>query len=280
MKIQIKHINGSVIFETEAATIKEAVVLAVKNGANLIRAYLSGANLYGANLIRAYLTDADLQGANLSGANLYGADLSGANLYGANLYGANLIRAYLTDADLQGANLYGANLSGANLSGANLSGADLSGANLYGADLYGADLSGANLSGADLSRANLSRAGLTEANLSEAKNTALSIASTRVAPPTGDFIGWKKCRNNVIVKLLIPSRSKRSNAFGRKCRCSYAKVLQVIGAKTGVSDFNKDVIYKKGKIVRCYKWDEDFKNECAGGIHFFITQEEAENHTF
>ncbi len=126
MKIQIKNrFDLNIIFETDADSLKIAVEIAVKSGADLY-----GANLYGANLSGANLSGADLYGADLSGANLSGANLSGANLYGANLYGANLYGADLSGADLSGANLYGANLSGANLSGANLSGANLSGAKI------------------------------------------------------------------------------------------------------------------------------------------------------
>jgi hypothetical protein len=125
VKIQIKSIWGSVLYESEKPTIKEAL-----SDANLRGTDLRGANLYGA----------DLRDANLRGANLYGADLRGANLRGANLYGANLYGANLRGADLRDANLYGANLYGADLRGANLRGTDLRGANLYGADLRGTDL--------------------------------------------------------------------------------------------------------------------------------------------
>ena len=119
-KIEIKSKIGNLLFtyESENATIKEALLKAIESGADLSGADLSRANLYG-----AYLYGANLSGANLSRANLYGAYLYGANLSGADLSGANLSRA---------------NLSGANLSRANLYGADLSGANLYGADLSGA----------------------------------------------------------------------------------------------------------------------------------------------
>jgi hypothetical protein len=113
----------AVLYSGDHKTTREAVEAAVKSGANLSWAYLSGANLYGA----------DLSGANLSGAYLYGADLSGANLSGAYLYGADLYGANLYGADLYGAYLSGAYLYGAYLSGANLSGAYLSGADLYGA---------------------------------------------------------------------------------------------------------------------------------------------------
>ena len=146
-----------------------------------------------------------------------------------------------------------ADLSGANLSGANLSGADLSGAYLSRANLSGADLSGANLS--DLTKAQLS-----------------------ILPDEGDIIGWKKCKKNVIVKLLIKGGVKRSNATGRKCRAERATVLEVFGAAVGISSHDGTTEYVVGKEVVCDKWGEDRFVECAGGIHFFITRIEAENY--
>ena len=82
MKIEIKSRFGGVLFtyEKENATIKDAVLQALKEKANL-----RGANLRGADL-----SDADLRGAYLRGANLRGAYLSNANLRGANLSDANL----------------------------------------------------------------------------------------------------------------------------------------------------------------------------------------------
>ena len=63
VKIQIKNRwTGSIIFESEKSTTKEAV----------LEAKASGANLIGANLI----------GANLRGANLSGAELNCAKFYG------------------------------------------------------------------------------------------------------------------------------------------------------------------------------------------------------
>jgi hypothetical protein len=138
MRLQIKTVAGSVLFESETESLRELILGAVK----------SRANLSWADLSRANLSWADLSRADLSGANLSGADLSGANLSWADLSGADLSRANLSGANLSGADLSRANLSGANLSGADLSGADLSGANLSWADLSGADLSGADLSGA------------------------------------------------------------------------------------------------------------------------------------
>ena len=107
VNIQIKSFFGTVLFEfsKENNTIKDTLIEAVKQNANL-----RGADLRGA----------DLRGANLGGANLGGADLGGANLGGANLGGADLGDANLGGADLGDANLGGANLGGADLGGANL----------------------------------------------------------------------------------------------------------------------------------------------------------------
>ena len=286
--------NSTKLQQEEIEEILKAHILWLKNEgggradlscANLSCADLRGANLRDADLSGAYLRYADLSGANLHGANLRDADLSGAylryaDLSGANLHGANLHGANLHGANLHGANLHGANLRDADLSGAYLRYADLHGADLSGADLSGADLSGAylryaNLRGANLNGADLSGANLHGADLSGAKNAELAFAVT-VIVPEGELIGWKKCRNNVLVKLEIPADSRRSNASGRKCRCEFANVLEVIGADEGVSLYEKKITYRTGETVHCDQWDENRWNECSGGVHFFITREEAE----
>ena len=121
--MEIKKINGAIIFKANVDNIKDAVEEAVMRGANLGGANLRGANLGGANLCCANLCCANLRDANLCcadfrDANLGGADLRGANLCGADLRGANLCCANLRDANLCCANLGGANLGGANIRGA------------------------------------------------------------------------------------------------------------------------------------------------------------------
>ena len=212
MKIEIKHWwTGSILFEGDFSSVAEAVVAAVKKGADL------------------------------GGADLRGADLRSANLRSANLRSANL--------------------GGADLRSANLGGADLRSANLGGADLGGADLRSANLGGA--------------------KNAGLAIASTRILPE-GSIIGWKKISKEIIVKLSIPETSRRSHAFGRKCRTESAIVLAMFEADgnafdgVGVSSYDSTFEYRVGATVKPKEpFAEDYTNECASGIHFFITREEA-----
>ena len=146
--------------------------------------------------------------------------------------------------------------------GADLSGADLSGANLRSANLIGADLRSADLRGADLRGA---------------KGAEYTIAKTRILPE-GDLIGWKKCDGGVIVRLRIPVDAPRSHAFGRKCRAAYVDVLDVYGAEVGISQHDGTTEYRVGQRVACDKWDDNWHEECSGGIHFFITRIEAENY--
>ena len=81
--IKSRH-DESIIYQSTKPTLKEAVVEAVENDANLRSANLSGADLRDANL-----RDADMRGANLSGTYLSGANLIGANLRGAELQNAS-----------------------------------------------------------------------------------------------------------------------------------------------------------------------------------------------
>lgn len=221
----------------------------------------------------------------LHDADLRYADLRGANLHGACLYDADLRDAYLCYADLSDAYLGGANLHGADLGHADLSDANLSDADLSGADLSDADLRGADLSGADLRYADLS-----DADLSDANHVQLSIAKTSILPDEGDIIGWKKAwtddtmpPKSVIVKLLIPADAQRSNATGRKCRASKARVLDLQDKQgnslppdtTAYSGHDTDFTYKKGETIHVEDFDTNRWNECAPGIHFFITRIEA-----
>ena len=201
-------------------------------------------------------------------------------LCGANLHGADLSYACLHGADLSYACLHGADLRGADLHGANLRGANLHGANLHGANLCDADLHGANLRGADLCHA----------DLRDANHVELSIAKTSILPDESDIIGWKKAYVDdtmppkpVIVKLLIPADAQRSNATGRKCRASKARVLDLQDKQgnslppdtTAYSEYDTDFTYKKSETVHVENFDTNRWNECAPGIHFFITRIEA-----
>ncbi len=133
-----------------------------------------------------------------------------------------------------------------------------------------------------------------------------------VCPEVGAYIAFKKARiyysvkteknvtaavlnrknkdqirgEKVIVKLEIPADAKRSSATTRKCRASKAKVLDItsIDGKTHYkiagSCWADHFKYKVGETVEPTngKFDTNRWNECAIGIHHFITREEAVNY--
>jgi hypothetical protein len=227
-----------------------------------------------ANLANANLYDADLQWVNLEGANLKGANLKGANLKGANLKGANLVLAYLNGANLANANLQGANLASANLVETHLKGANLKGANLEGANLKGANLAWSSLYSADLFRANLDQAKLPKYQI----------------PQNKKLIVYKKVESNIVLKLEIPAKAKRTASLvGNKCRAEYAKVIawkRVGGKWFKTNKQNVEFIskhdcyfqYKLGEIARPDSYDDNPCVECTNGIHFFMKYEDAEKY--
>ena len=101
-------------------------------------------------------------------------------------------------------------------------------------------------------------------------------------PEKGSFIGFKKVSNNLIVELEITEDALRSSATGRKCRCSKAKVLSITNIDGTESNTNHAVslrdpafVYTVGKTVEVPDFDINRWNECAPGIHFFISRQEA-----
>ena len=207
--------------------------------------------------------------------------VNGSELYTAD--SAQDVREALSEAAKRGANLWNADLRGADLRGAYLRGAYLQDADLRGADLRGADLQDAYLRGADLRGADLRGAYLQDANLRGAKNVPPLAAARTSICPDGAIDGWKKCADGVIVCLRIPRKARRSNATGRKCRAEFAKVLAIFNEDGSVageaySVHDPGFVYRVGEKVVPDSFDEDRWNECASGIHFYLTREEAEAH--
>ena len=128
--------------------------------------------------------------------------------------------------------------------------------------------------------------------INEPHDGLISSVVPMACPSTGGFIGWKAAYKSgpngpdyCIVKLYIPADAKRSSAGGHKCRCSRAKVLgfyDFAGEKlpddTYVMSMHVSTFrYEVGKYVKPIgsPFCEDRFEECAPGIHFFISKEEA-----
>ena len=131
------------------------------------------------------------------------------------------------------------------------------------ADLRGANLSGANLYGADLS----------DANLDEKERIRKGICLSH------KMVGYKKCRNNVIVKLEIPKGAIVFSINNNKCRTNIAKCVAIEGGlKKAISKQDENFIYKVGKTYAITDFNCQYNIECAEGIHFFRTKKEAKEY--
>ena len=112
---------------------------------------------------------------------------------------------------------------------------------------------------------------------------ALDAFIPTACPREGAFIGYKKCWGGRIVQLEVPEDARRSSAYGRKCRCDRARVLNLwtkYGDETGcaLSCFDNSFVYWKGETVEVSDFDNNRFNECSSGIHLFMSREEAESY--
>ena len=202
------------------------------------------------------LENMDLENFNLSDMDFSHSNFIGVNLSNVNFCSSQLVNVLLDDCDLQNSNLKNANLERASLRRANLTGVDISGARLYAAVLENAILDDIIFD-------------------DNTKNFRIHC------PEKGAFIAYKKGLNNLIVKLLIPSDARRVSSTMNCCRCDKAKVLEIKNFE-GTKFFDEawstvaeNFCYKLGEWVYAENFNEDRWYDSTGGIHFWMTEEEA-----
>ena len=202
------------------------------------------------------LENMDLENFNLSDMDFSHSNFINANLSNVNFYSSHLFNVLLDDCNLQNDNLKNANLESASLRRANLTKVDISGARLYAAVLENAILDDIIFD-------------------DNTKNFRIHC------PEKGAFIAYKKGLNNLIVKLLIPSDAKRVSSTMNCCRCDKAKVLEIKNFE-GTKFFDEawstvaeGFCYKLGEWVYAENFNEDRWYDSTGGIHFWMTEEEA-----
>lgn len=178
---------------------------------------------------------------------------------GSNLEENNFYNVLFDECTLQGTNLKNANLENAILRYADMTGSNIEGANLYSAVLEDAKLD----------------------NIIFNENTKWF---NLYCPEEGAFLGYKKCFNDRLVQLLIPSDAKRSSATLPTCRCNKAKVLSIksFDYKRNYTEASSLVddnfIYRVGEWVQVEDFNEDRWRDSTTGIHFWMTREEAKNY--
>ena len=151
------------------------------------------------------------------------------------------------------------------------------------ANLSYAKLSYANLSDANLSDANLSYANLSYANLDQKEQIRFGMILKE------DMKGFKKCYGfeslHYIVELIIPKGAIVFSINNGKCRTNKVEVVAIKNmdngnaCKSAFSSYNTTFTYFEGQKIEIDNFDCRYNIECASGIHFFRTKEEAEKYS-
>ena len=202
------------------------------------------------------LENMNLENYDLSDMNFSHSNFINTNLSNVNFYSSQLVNVLLDDCNLQNANLKNANLERASLRRVNLTYADIRGAKLYAAVLENAILD--NI-------------------IFDDKTENFRIH----CPEQGAFVAYKKGLDNLIIKLLIPSDARRVSSTMNCCRCDKAKVLEIKNFE-GTKFFDEawstvaeNFCYKLGEWVYAGNFNEDRWYDSTGGIHFWMTEDEA-----
>lgn len=135
---------------------------------------------------------------------------------------------------------------------------------------------------------NFSDSSLTDTKITKCDTDECTCNLMLNCPEKGSFTAFKKARSDsgeqVVIELRVPSDAKRSSATSRKCRVSKAKVISITSPggnksyKTAHACYKHSFKYTVGEVVKVDDFDKDRWNECAPGIHCFITRQEAVNY--
>lgn len=154
-------------------------------------------------------------------------------------------------------------------------------AKLINTDFSDADLRGCTLKNANVTSANFYYALLEQTNLENVIYDNSTKFFGNSCKKEGYIIGYKKCFNYRIVKLLIPKDAKRSSATNEACRCEKARVLSITNLdetksyQDAFSLNDANLIYRVNEMVYPDSYNDDPWIESTHGIHFFSTRQQA-----
>lgn len=206
-----------------------------------------------------FLTQTGMQRKDFQNCNLRGAIFRDAVLKGADFSNADVENALFDGCDLEGSIWNGANMRTASFRGCNLKQAQIKGANLFGAILE-------------------------DANLEDIQWDESTQWYRLYCPEEGAFLGYKKCVNDRLVSLYIPTEARRSSATMNSCRCDKAKVIRIESLdeseqfEEAWSLVDENFCYRKGEWVEVEIFNEDRWRSSTAGIHFWLTKEEAKSY--
>lgn len=198
--------------------------------------------------------------------------------------------------DLTGAKFSGCNLTYVTFENCDLTDALFINANLVGAEFYNCKVScdiicidGLNLKVPTLLYDNQLRADYSFRDSDNNEIFAIKYIKRYVYTEHQELVGYKiveseeSPRKVLLCKLLIPSYAKRIVIENGKCRCDIARVLRLYtmngedfqGKAKPFIQRDSKLRYEVGKNACADSYDDCIYIECSGGIHFFMTEQEA-----
>ncbi|WAW15037.1 pentapeptide repeat-containing protein [Peptostreptococcus equinus] len=188
-------------------------------------------------------------------------DLSWSEIRNTSCKNTDFSHSKLENTLCRNVDFYRANLEGSSLSACDFRTCSLKEANCIGSDFKNSILLDTNLEGIIYDKST--------------KNFSLRC------PEEGYFIGYKKCFNDLLVTLLIPTDAKRSSGTNSACRCDKAKVIAISKLdgsgfyREAVSLVDETFIYRLGQFSYADSFDDNRWLDSSHGIHFWMTKEEA-----
>ena len=254
MKHVIKDIYGKTLYEDDCDNISQCVNNAIVKKVCLENGDFSSQQFIGVNF----------DNSRFDNSSFYNSSFDNSRFYNSSFDNSRFYNSRFDNSSFYNSSFYNSRFDNSSF---------------YNSSFYNSRFYNSRFDNSSFDNSSFDNSSFDNSSFDNTKIPDIAIAQTRILPE-GDLIGWKKCQNGVIVKLKISAEAKRSSAFGRKCRCEYAEVLEVIGAEAGFSQYcdKPKVRYAKGLTVHCDQWDEKWLKECSGGIHFFITRLEAESY--
>ena len=237
------------------------------------------------------LRHADFCGMDLRECRFDGCQLTAATFNAADLRGASFARCYINSVDFTYANMDGVLFASDRNKSVNAYFAAVRVCNFSHALMRNADLSQAvfrdckfqntKLKGTDVGEHVLSR--FSNIDFLGATCIPKGIMKARRVLPTTSFTAWKRCAEGRLVELHVPADAKRSAGLSNKCRASKVVTVSIASklankcknARSLRDTGGQDCAYRVGYETVAHNFDPNPWKVCAGGIHFFMTAQEA-----
>lgn len=208
------------------------------------------------NLEGSTIENVDLTGFDLSNINFEWTTFSNVNLDKAIINNSILDNSAFPDTSLRETSLQNSSMKGCMMRHCDLSNSDISGTNIFSTVLE-------------------------YTKLTDVKYDENTRFFELYPPASGAYVGFKKCFNQRIATLLIPTDAMRTSATMNCGRCSKAKVLAVKSFdeteefEYGLATIDEEFEYRVGEYVEVENFNRNRWMDSTTGIHFWMTREEA-----